>query len=372
MTAPLFKTLTNRIQEFGPVTIAEYMTEALHHPEHGYYNQEQVFGREGDFITAPEVSQCFGEMLAVSIIHHIQEFKPEGQIDIIELGPGRGTLLADMLRITKQIAPDIYKRLSIHLIENSKTLTEQQAETLKEHTEIGLNWYRIFNDYAKDAAHYAFVIGNEFFDALPIHQYQRSIEHDWLERYVDFDKDKDQLFYTTSKVPEEMLQAFPDILREKSKAGEVLEFCPLAVHFMADIASHLRECGGVGIFFDYGYLTTQTGETFQALKNHQYHDPLVEPGTADLTAHVNFEALGAAAMAAGCHVAGMGEQGEFLKSLGIEARFEMLMKMADDEQKSQLKNDLHRLTDPEEMGSLFKTLIICDQDIRYIGFHDAE
>ena len=141
---------------------------------------------------------------------------------------------------------------------------------------------------------------------------------------------------------------------------------------MLDIATHIHNHGGVGIFFDYGYLQTQAGETFQALRNHQYHDPLVDPGTADLTAHVNFEALATIATTCGCAIAGMGEQGAFLKNLGIEARFEMLMKQADDTQKEQLKSDLHRLTDPEEMGSLFKTLIISDLDIKYIGFHNAD
>ena len=342
MTA-LTDILKRRIATTGPITIADYMTEALLHPEHGYYTTRDPFGAAGDFVTAPEISQMFGEMIGLCLAQAwIDQGRPKGVL--AELGPGRGTLMQDVLRATKAV-PGFHDALDLHLVEASPVLAAAQAARLP-----------VVQSHARaadlpDAP--LFLIANEFFDALPIRQFIRD-GNGWRERMVGLQNDM-LAFGLSAPAPLAMLEH----RLGDTKEGDLVELCPAAATITSDIAKRIADHGGAAIIIDYGDWRS-LGDTFQALKNHEKVDPLVDVGAADLTAHVDFEIIANAAAPA--RHTRLSTQGVFLERLGITARAQALAQTMQGDSVDTLVAAHRRLTHPDEMGRLFKVMGILPQN----------
>ena len=333
------------------MTIAEYMAEALGHPAHGYYASRDPFGAAGDFVTAPEISQMFGELVGLWCAEVWHAAGRPAPVALVELGPGRGTLMADALRAAR-VLPGFIETLRLYLVETSRMLRQSQATAL---ARAPLAEPPVWLDRLADLpAMPMLLIANEFFDALPIRQFQRTARG-WHERLVDWDgaAARFRLVVSSRAEPSGWLVA-PELA--SAPAGAVAEISPAALSLVADIGMRLKAGGLAALIVDYGYLGPTTGETWQAVRQHRYADPLAAPGTADLTAHVDFGALGLAARQAGAVVHGPLPQGEWLRRLGIEARADRLTATASSAQAATIAAALHRLTAPEQMGTLFKAL----------------
>lgn len=337
---PLADLLIRRISFSGPITLADYMADCLLHPQHGYYSTRDPFGAAGDFITAPEISQMFGELLGLSLAQAWLDQGSPSQFTLAELGPGRGTLMADVLRATKGV-PGFHRAAKVVLVEASPTLRAVQAQTLAAYAPT---WAGSVADLP-DAPLY--LLANEFFDALPIDQFQRE-GTGWRRRMVGIQSDELTLGLS-DPIP------CPDPRFAADPVGTVVELCPTAAPTAAQIAAIIRLFGGAAIIIDYGNWRSK-GDTLQALRNHCAEDALANPGLADLTAHVDFEAL---AIAAGWDMcSALTDQGTLLCCLGIADR---AARLAQGLSGSTLQNHLaatRRLTDPAEMGTLFKAIAI--------------
>jgi len=338
---PLARLLMQRIRAGGPISVADYMAECLLHPVHGYYTTREPFGVAGDFTTAPEISQMFGELFGLALAQAWVEQGAAASFTLAEAGPGRGTLMADILRATRGV-PGFHAAAQVVLVEASPRLRALQASTLATSGVTPL-WLDRLDDLPEAPL---FLIANEFLDALPIRQFQRGPDG-WRERLVGLAEG--QLAFGLSdplaKVPD--TPAF-----QTTPTGGVVEDCAPARHAVAAIAARISRHGGLGLLIDYGGWRSQ-GDTLQALRAHVFDDPLAHPGQADLTAHVDFEPLAALAPA---HV--YDTQGAVLERLGIAARAERLARgMTGKALESHLAAH-HRLTHPEEMGSLFKVLAL--------------
>jgi SAM-dependent MidA family methyltransferase len=313
---------------------------------HGYYVTRDPFGARGDFTTAPEISQMFGELIGLWAAELWRLMGSPGQLRLIELGPGRGTLMADVLRAGR-IVPDFLQALSVHLIETSPVLRARQQETLSG-GRVQIAWHEDFGDLPDGPA---IVIANEFFDALPITQFVRT-EQGWHERLIGLDANG-QLAFGLAPEPRQELPASGNV-------GDVLEWPALAVEIVAAIARRLAAHGGAALLIDYGYSGPAFGDTLQAMKGHGFVDPLADPGDADLTAHVDFARLAEAARSGGAAVHGPVRQGDFLRALGIDMRAKALQARASPAQAADIAGALRRLTGAgrEDMGRLFKTLAL--------------
>ncbi|NEK22479.1 class I SAM-dependent methyltransferase [Sulfitobacter sp. JBTF-M27] len=334
--------IASRIASTGPMRIDEYMTTCLLHPTLGYYTTRDPLGADGDFITAPEISQMFGELIGLSLAQHWLENGAPAPFTLAELGPGRGTLMADALRACRGV-PGFVEAADITLVEVSPALRKIQADAL---AGFDVSWTDTV-DALPDQPLY--LVANEFFDALPIRQFLRDGSL-WRERQVGLEQN-DLVFGLGPAQPQPALNA----RLEDTKDGDLVESCAAAGPIMAALATRIETYGGCAIIIDYGDWRP-LGDTFQAVKNHQKVNPLAAPGLADLTAHVDFEALAQAA--APCAHSQVTPQGVFLERLGITQRAQAL---ADKMSGSTL--DAHiaahrRLTHPEEMGNLFKVMAL--------------
>lgn len=344
MTSPLKKELITRIIASGPISIAEYMTECLLHPEHGYYTTATPFGAAGDFVTAPEISQMFGELIGLAMAQSwIDQGKP-GIAWLFELGPGRGTLMSDMLRVLAKV-PGAREALRPCLLEASPKLQSIQAEVL---AELPPTWVSTIDDIPAGPV---FVVANEFFDALPIRQFERG-ERGWHERQIGV-KDGGLVL---GRSPETDVPALR-LRTEDTTLGQVVEICEPAVATAARIASRIAADGGAALFIDYGDWHS-LGDTLQALKAHKSVNPLDTPGQADLTAHVDFEPIAQSAASAGLGVSKLTPQGVYLERLGITQRAVSLAEHLSGHTLEQHVQAHRRLTHPEEMGTLFKCLAL--------------
>jgi len=328
--------LTQRIRDHGPISVADYMKAASAH----YYATRDPFGPVGDFVTAPEVSQMFGELLGLWCAETWRAMGSPAHVVLAELGPGRGTLMRDALRAAR-LAPGFLEAAELHLVETSRVLREKQRENLASHRPA---WHDSAADLPDGAL---LLIANEFFDALPIQQFVRG-DDGWRERRIGLAEGQ---FAFEPGAPS---AAFSD-----APAGAVRERSPDAVALSSWLGARVARRGGAALIVDYGYVQGSRGDTMQALKSHRRHDVLRDPGEADVTAHVDFAALAQAAAAAGAKIHGPVEQGAFLHALGIGTRAAKLME-ASPAQAAAIAAGLRRLTDPDAMGALFKVLAIAD------------
>jgi SAM-dependent MidA family methyltransferase len=335
--------LTDRISRHGPMTLAEYMTECLLHPTLGYYTRRDPLGRAGDFITAPEISQMFGELLGLWLAQVWMDQGAPGDAILLELGPGRGTLMADAVRATRGV-PGFHAAMQLHLVEASPHLREVQRRTLSSHDPI-------FHDTLDTAPEGpVFAIANEFFDALPIRQFQRANGPLWHERVVGLD-DGALSIGLAPPAPLAMLEHRLD----NTEPGMVVETCAPAEAIAAELGRRIAEHGGAALIVDYGE-EESIGDTFQAVSGHRTVDPFTDPGMADLTAHVAFGPLARAACPA--EASALVPQGVFLEHLGITARAQALARHLQGPSLDQHIAAHRRLTHPEEMGHLFKALAL--------------
>jgi NADH dehydrogenase [ubiquinone] 1 alpha subcomplex assembly factor 7 len=354
----LEKLLIRRIKEYGPVSVAQFMAEALMHPQYGYYQKKQPFGQKGDFITAPEISQIFGELIGIWVVSVWQQMGEPKNIHLVELGPGRGTLMDDILRATRMLK-HFGSIVKVHLVEQSIALKRvQQERLLSKHTHI--YWHETIETLPKEAV---IVVANEFFDALPIHQYIRT-EKGLVERVVSFNDQK--LCFIHGSVAPSVFNPITSNL----KIGDIYEVSPLSLQIMEDIAIHIVQYGGAALCVDYGYEMPASGDTLQSVKNHQYHEVLEDVGEADITAHVNFTALAHVAAMQGACVAGVVNQGDFLQRMGVDVRRDKLLQNANTQQKEQINTAVHRLIAESEMGTLFKVMAITQPHLPTpVGFY---
>jgi SAM-dependent MidA family methyltransferase len=340
------------VADEGPISIERFMALALTHPAKGYYTTHNPFGIGGDFITAPEISQMFGELIGLWAAEVWSLMGSPPRVRLIELGPGRGVLMADALRAARA-APDFLQALDVHLVEASDLLKARQREALGPSGKP-VTWHRSLDDIPPGPAIF---IANEFFDALPVRHFLKTPKG-WRERLVGLDPEGELAFGLSDETE--------PYIKAQAADGSILEIGAAAQRLMMRIAARIVSENGAALVIDYGYGQTGFGETLQAVKAHQFVDPLAEPGEADLTTHVDFAALARAASSANARVHGPVEQGAFLRDLGIFRRAEMLRLSATPEQAAQIDFALARLTgDGEnEMGGLFKVLAVTRRNVR--------
>ncbi|MGE5147202.1 MAG: class I SAM-dependent methyltransferase [Candidatus Eiseniibacteriota bacterium] len=342
------------IRNEGPITVARYMAEALGHPQHGYYATRDPFGTAGDFTTAPEISQMFGELIGLWCAEMWQRIGRPRPVRLIEFGPGRGTLMADALRAAAQAMPDFRKALDLHLIETSPALRARQSGRLGD---AGAHWHDSWDEVPEGPV---LAVANEFLDALPVHQLVRH-QGSWRERLVGADAAAAGFCFELSAGDSPAASFLPGALAASAGAlpdGNIVEVRPAAVELARALGARIAGFGGAALVIDYGHGASSVGDTLQAVRQHRYADVLAEPGEADLTAHVDFAAFGEAARAAGAGVHGPVEQGRFLRLLGIETRAAALARHATPAQAEAIEQATRRLIDPMEMGRLFKVLAL--------------
>lgn len=341
MTA-LAALLKARIAATGPMTLADYMADCLLHPLHGYYATRDPFGAAGDFTTAPEISQMFGELLGLCLAQAWLDQGAPAPFTLAELGPGRGTLMADLLRATRGV-PGFHAAAQVVLVEASAHLRQVQRRTLGDHPVTWADGVEALPDAP------LFLIANEFFDALPIRQFTRQ-GAGWAETMVGLSGDRLVLGRSAPAPLAVLAHRLADVAE-----GGIVELCPAAAPIAARIGGIIARQGGAALVIDYGDWRSQ-GDTLQALQDHRFADPLAAPGAADLTAHVDFEALAQAAAPA--RAARMMTQGSLLQRLGIDARAARLAQgLAGTARDTHLAAH-RRLTEASEMGSLFKALAL--------------
>jgi SAM-dependent MidA family methyltransferase len=351
-SSALYSEIRKLIKSSGPMPVWRYMELCLMHPQHGYYVSRDPLGREGDFTTAPEVSQMFGELLGLWAASVWKAIGSPPMLRLVELGPGRGTMMGDALRALR-VLPPLYQSLSIHLVEINPVLREKQKATLSGVRNIA--WHDSI-DQVPDGP--AVILANEYFDVLPIHQAVKR-ETGWHERVIKLDNDGKLMFGAADHPTPRFEVLLPPLVRA-APVGAVFEWRPDAE--IMKIATRVRDQDGAALIIDYGHLRSDAGDTFQAIARHSFTDPLKNPGQADVTAHVDFQALVRAAEDLGARVHGPVTQGELLKRLGVEARALSLMAKAAPEVSEDISGALKRLTDSGRggMGSMFKALAISE------------
>ncbi|CAH6779623.1 protein arginine methyltransferase NDUFAF7, mitochondrial [Phodopus roborovskii] len=375
---PMLRHLIYKIKSTGPITVAEYMKEVLTNPVKGYYVHHDMLGEKGDFITSPEISQLFGELLGIWFVSEWMTSGKNTAFQLVELGPGRGTLTGDVLRVFSQLG-SVLKNcdISVHLVEVSQKLSEIQALTLTEEkiplerdaeslvymkgvtkSGIPVSWYRDLKDVPKG---YSFYLAHEFFDTLPVHKFQKT-RQGWREVLVDIDpqvSDKLRFVLAPCTTPAE---AFI----QHDEQRDHVEVCPDAGVIIQELSQRIALTGGAALIADYGHDGTKT-DTFRGFCGHQLHNVLIAPGTADLTADVDFSYLHRIAQG---KVAALGpvEQRTFLKNMGIDIRLKVLLDKADEpSKKQQLLWGYDMLMNPQKMGERFNFFAL----LPHQRLHDA-
>ena len=344
-----------QIRTTGPMSVATYMGLCLTHPTKGYYKGADPLGAAGDFITAPEISQMFGELLGFFIVSLWQQMGSPREFTLLELGPGRGTLMADVLRVACR-AEGFRDGLDLRLFETNPALIAEQNARLEAY---GAKWIDGFDKVGPGPL---LVLANEFFDALPIRQFVRT-EDGWHERMVGTNNGRRVFGLNPTPIP---ASAMPDILAD-AEINAVLEVGLASGEVMNRLATTISTQGGAILAIDYGYARTQTGETLQGVRRHQYADVLDAPGEVDLSAHVDFEALGTVAAKAGLAVQPLATQGQFLTRMGINDRASALI-AANPGSATDISTAKARLVGPDQMGELFKVFCAASPGLQPPGF----
>ncbi|MEP6342886.1 MAG: SAM-dependent methyltransferase [Maricaulaceae bacterium] len=344
------------IRDTGPIPVSEYMSLCLLDPTHGFYPTRDPLGSDGDFITAPEISQMFGEVLGLWVIQSWMDIGKPRRFNLVEMGPGRGIMMADMMR-TILLDPECISAVRVHLIEVSAALEAVQGESLAD-TPASISWVKSLSDLPDDPT---IIIGNEFLDCLPIRQaVQRdpfAKEKGWHERLVGLDDDGHFRFQIDAVPLSPTLQALLPEGHEDARKDDLVELCPPVYQIMDEIKPLFSNHPGRALFIDYGPEGTEFGDTLQALKRHEKIGVFDQPGDSDLTARVNFGALVSAAQQVELSPSTIVTQAEILSKLGIEMRAVTLTRHKSTA-KPKILRQLHRLMDAQEMGQLFKALCI--------------
>jgi SAM-dependent MidA family methyltransferase len=358
---PLGIEIRRLIAMAGPMPVAQYMALCLSHPVHGYYTNRDPLGAAGDFTTAPEVSQMFGELLGIWTAAVWQLMGEPNPIQLIELGPGRGTMMRDMLRAAK-VMPGLRDALSVHLVEISDVLQRRQREMLD--SDVPLQWHSALDEVPDGAS---IVVANEFFDALPVHQMVKQADG-WHERVVGLD-DNDKLTFGLAPYPVPHFDQLIDRKVREAPLGAIYEWRPESLAL--GLARRVVRGKGAALVIDYGHLDSSPGDTLQAIGSHTFADPLATPGELDLTAHVDFQALARSAESMEARVHGPVTQGDFLRRLGIAPRAETLKSGATETQSADIDSALARLTEggATGMGTLFKVVAFSHPELLQVpGF----
>lgn len=344
--------LWERIARDGPITVEAFMAAALAH----YYGTRDPLGRGGDFTTAPEISQIFGELIALFLLQGWRDIGAPKPVHLVELGPGRGTLMSDIRRTLMKPGRDLLGAAQIHLVEASPALRERQEALLGPE----IHWHASFDTIPRGPI---LLVANELFDALPIRQLVRT-ESGWMERCVGLDAEGGFAFVAGALTEQHVPRGLPLPLGEGTASstgqgrGSILEVSPAREALAARVARRIARDGGTALIVDYGHATSAPGETLQAVKGHAYASPLAEPGEADLTAHVDFAALARAAQQEAVQVHGPVTQGAFLGALGIALRADALKRTAGAGTAAEIDAAVMRLTAPDQMGTLFKVMAL--------------
>ncbi|MGH6892305.1 MAG: class I SAM-dependent methyltransferase [Dongiaceae bacterium] len=347
--------LKRRIAAAGPVTVAEFMRVALAEQGAGYYATRDPLGAAGDFVTAPEISQMFGELIGLWCVDLWEKAGAPDPFLLVELGPGRGTLMADALRAAR-VRPNFLSAIRLHLVEISRPLRAMQEARLGGFHPL---WH---DDLTGVPEGPAIILANEFLDALPIHQFQMT-EQGWRERGIGLSGEA----LTWTLLPPGPQLALLRAAHKQAKPGEIVEVCPAALSLARDVGERVTGDGIAALFVDYGPASSTLGDSLQAVKAHRYVDPLAEVGAADLTAHVDFAAIAAAARETGAEVHGSVVQATFLDTLGIRTRAALLSANAGEGDRAAIAQAMARLIDLDQMGSLFKALAIAHPELQELG-----
>ena len=341
--------IARRIRAEGPLSVAAYMAMALHDPEDGYYARRDSIGEQGDFITAPEISQVFGELIGAWCAVVWDQLGRPDPVVLAELGPGRGVLIADLLRATAAV-PGFRRALRLYLLETSAPLRAEQERRLAKFDPI---WVSSLDDLPERPM---LVVANEFLDALPIRQFVRR-GAGWSERMVTLDHE-DRLAFVVGPPSAIARVLIPPVLRDSALQGDVVEISPAGLAVAAGVGARLVRQAGAALFVDYGYFPSSPGATLRALRSHRGVCVLAAPGTADLSAHVDFASFTHAARVGGAETHGPVPQARLLAALGARERTAALRARATPKQRQALDSGLERLLDPDGMGSLFKAVAL--------------
>jgi SAM-dependent MidA family methyltransferase len=348
--------LAAEIRATGPMTIARYMSACLHDPRDGYYAIRPALGEDGDFITAPMISQMFGELIGLWAVETWRRMGAPAAVLLVEAGPGTGVLMHDALRAAR-LDPAFIAAARLWLIESSPPLARRQRDCLA-HGPLTPTWAGDLEGLPPDLP--MILIANELLDCLPARQLVRT-EAGWAERMVGLDEAGGLIF---GHAPRD-----PPAANLDAPAGAVVEVSEGQMAFATAVADRLRRDGGAALLIDYGRDRPGVGDTFQALRRHRKVDPLAAPGEADLTVHADFPAVIAAARAAGARAVLL-TQRDFLRRLGIEQRAAALSAARPD-QAQVIARQLARLIEPDQMGDLFKAACLYAGDAPPPGFEDV-
>ena len=352
MSTPLAAKIARLIRTTGPISVSDYFAMCLADPEHGYYRTREPFGTAGDFITAPEISQLFGEILGIFMVHAWQQHGSPDGVRLVEIGPGRGTMMADMLRVIDRLAPGLSDTMSVHLVETSERLRGVQRVTLESHSRK-ISWHADFKDVPPGPA---LVVANELFDAIPIRQFVKT-PSGFRERVVALDED-DTLSFSlgVGGLDPALLPSPAASVPDRT----IFEVAPARQAVMSTLCDRLKTTGGTALIIDYGHMVTGFGDTLQAIRNHAYDPPLAHPGEADLTSNVDFEDLARVAIGSGVHLNGGLRQGDFLRGLGLSERAAALASGKDAADGKLIAAAVDRLAGEGagKMGELFKVIAV--------------
>lgn len=365
MTTPLAAKIRAIIAAQGPISVTDYFALCLADPEYGYYRTRDPFGRGGDFVTAPEVSQLFGEMIGIFLVHAWEKhLRPRRNVRLAEIGPGRATMMADVLRVIQKLAPELYAAVTIHLVETSPALRDVQRNTLAIHAGK-IAWHDGFDEIPSG---FLLLAANEFFDAVPIRQFVKS-QAGFRERLVGLDAEGELAFVPGAGSLDSAL--LPQGHRQAPQ-GTIAEVAPARTAIMQLLSDRLFDGGGTAVIIDYGHLIHGFGDTLQAVRKHAFDPPLAHPGEADLTSHVDFAALADVAKARSITVNGMTTQGDFLLGLGLIERAGALGKDKTSAERAAISAAVERLAgnEPGQMGELFKVMAVSSPAVALAPFED--
>ncbi len=351
---PLETIIREIIAAEGPMPVDRFFGLVLGHPEHGYYMTQQPFGLEGDFITAPEASQMFGELVGVWFASIYQALGSPAAINLVEVGPGQGVLMSDMLRAAR-VVPGFREAIQVHFVETSRRLREIQREAVGKQG-FSASWHDSFADVPESPM---LLVGNEFFDAIPIRQFERH-NGSWRERMIGVCPDG-KLGFVLGPLP------LPDTQipswAHGCEDGSIAEIGPVRNLIAEEMARRLTIHQGAALFIDYGHAESGVADTLQAMRAHKFADVFDDLGFCDLTSHVDFGELGRAMHRGGAKVLPVLTQGEFLRSMGVDARAQQLLRVANEEQRDAIEYNLKRLVSADHMGELFKVMAAVSPDM---------